>query len=129
MNRSHSMTDRQRALARCDASESPPRHVLYGQCVACGAIVCDWRRLIGVGARLAVSAVDPATARLTHPAACGACGGPELAVCALGAGATETSSSTLMAMLGRFVVERGDGERGLVSAARGLAGACAANAP
>jgi hypothetical protein len=84
MSRSNLLTSRQTALARCEASDTPGRHSLYGHCVACGATAYDWRRLIGVGARLATCDADPATAVLTYPGACGDCGGSELAVCAFG---------------------------------------------
>ncbi len=119
MNRFNCMTNRRSALARCDASDLVRRHGLYGQCVACGAIVCDWRQLIGVGARLATCANDPETVVLTHPGACGACGGSELAIGALGATAQATGApiGMLVALLGRFVEENGNGEKYVISAA------------
>jgi hypothetical protein len=93
MNRFNCMTNRQTALARCDASDTSGRHGLYGHCVVCGATAYDWRALIGIGARLARYAADPATALLTHPGACGACGASELEVCALGAKAAQTTGT------------------------------------
>src|SRR5580692_2097753 len=85
MDRSGPMSSRLTALARCDASDTPGRHGLYGYCVVCGETAHDWRALIGIGARLATCAADPATALLTYPGACAHCGGSELAVCALSA--------------------------------------------
>jgi hypothetical protein len=82
MTPSNQMTDRRCALARCDATESTDRrHGLYAHCVSCGATVHDWRRLLGVGARIA-ACTDARAVQLTYPRACGDCGGSELVVSA-----------------------------------------------
>ena len=83
MNPSHQTTDRRCALARCDATGSTDsRHGLYGHCVSCGATVHDWRRLLGVGARIAACTADARAVQLTYPGACGDCGGSELVISA-----------------------------------------------
>jgi hypothetical protein len=70
------------------SSALPTRHelmsfILHGRCVTCGASAYDWRRLVGVGARVAARSVNPASVLLTYPGACGNCGASELVVAAL----------------------------------------------
>jgi hypothetical protein len=80
------MTTRRCALVRCDATGRNDRTPsLYGHCVTCGAPAYDWRRLLGVGARVAGSTADPRSVSVTYPGACGECGGSELVVAGLGA--------------------------------------------
>jgi hypothetical protein len=67
------------ALLRCDASgRTGLRPNLYGHCLTCGATVSDWRRLLGVGARIAPCTAEPASAVLVYPGACNGCGASEL---------------------------------------------------
>jgi hypothetical protein len=81
MSPSNQMTERRCAFARCDATgPTDRRHGLYGHCVTCGATVHDWRRLLGVGARIAACIADARAVQLTYPGACGGCGGSELVI-------------------------------------------------
>jgi len=77
----NAMTKRQCALVRCDATgRNDGGSSLHSRCVACGATAYDWRRLVGVGARVAACTADPGSVWLTYPGACGNCGGSELVV-------------------------------------------------
>jgi hypothetical protein len=74
------------ALARCDATgRTDHRPSLYAQCMACGAAGHDWRRLLGVGAKLAARSIDSRSVVLSYPRACSTCGCSDLVVTALGA--------------------------------------------
>jgi len=84
MNAFNPMTKRQCALVRCDATgRNDGKSSLHGRCAACGATAYDWRRLVGVGARVAACSANPGSVLLTYPGACGNCGGSELVVAAL----------------------------------------------
>jgi hypothetical protein len=80
------MTMRHRALVRCDATgRNDQISSLCSRCVTCGAPAYDWRRLLGVGARVAGCTANPRSMSVTYPGACGDCGGCELVVYGLGA--------------------------------------------
>ncbi len=55
---------------------------IHARCVACGATASDWRRLLGVGARLADCAMDASRIILDYPGACAECGSREVLVSA-----------------------------------------------
>jgi hypothetical protein len=73
------VTRGQYALLRRDATGRTGRRPnLYGHCLTCGATVSDWRRLLGVGARIVPCHAEPASAVLVYPGACNDCGASEL---------------------------------------------------
>lgn len=105
------------ALSCCDATGRTERgSSVVARCVACGAVAHDWRRLVGVGAR--VSAAGTRAVKLTYEGACGRCGGADLVL-----GAPQDvedgalSEWRLSGALRRFIEETGDGEKRLVTAA------------
>lgn len=71
----------ERVLA-CDAMRRPN---LSAHCVSCGAMSCDWRRLIGIGAKVVASTPSTGQMVLRHPGACSRCGASDLVVAAGGA--------------------------------------------
>jgi hypothetical protein len=98
--RREACSKRDSALERCDATgRTDDRPSLYARCVACRAAGHDWRRLLGVGARLAAHATDPRSVVLSYPLACGICGSSDLVVSALGA--AELRAAALAGLVGR----------------------------
>lgn len=78
LRRQDARVRRERVLA-CDASRRPN---LSAHCVSCGAMSCDWRRLIGIGAKVVVSTPSTGQMVLRHPDACSRCGASDLVVAA-----------------------------------------------
>jgi len=62
------------------AEQTDCRPSLHARCVTCGAIACDWRHLLGVGASAVACAADSRSMLLTYPGACGKCGASVLLV-------------------------------------------------
>jgi hypothetical protein len=114
VNQFNPMTRRQGAFARCDATgRTVDRPSLYGHCLACGATVYDWRRLLGIGARIVARTTGACTVLLSHLGACGDCGASEVLVTALGA-AVAGEPLWLPTVVGRLDEEVAEGEERLV---------------
>jgi len=56
---------------------------LSAHCLICGAAAHDWRRLLGIGARIVASTPQTGRMVLRHPNACSRCGASDLVVAAL----------------------------------------------
>ncbi|HEX3346275.1 MAG TPA: hypothetical protein VHS09_16945 [Polyangiaceae bacterium] len=80
LRRQDARVRRERVLT-CDSARRPN---LSAHCVRCGASACDWRRLLGIGARIVESAPTSAEIVVRHPGACPRCGGSDLVVTAGG---------------------------------------------
>jgi len=59
------------------------RSSLRAACVACGATAYDWRRLLGIGAKVVSGSADGGRIVVIYPGACGKCGASELVVSAM----------------------------------------------
>ena len=69
------------ALSRCDATgRTDSGTSLHAECMACGAVAGDWRRLLGVGARVIEGVGHVESVLVEYPGACGKCGGCALIV-------------------------------------------------
>jgi hypothetical protein len=83
---------RQRALMRRDATgRTDSGASMYAECVTCGAKVPDWRGLLGVGAEIVVCRGAGDRRLLTYPFACSECGGSEIEITSMRAGASHES--------------------------------------
>jgi len=56
------------------------RSSLRAACVSCGATAYDWRKLLGIGAKVAAGTADGGRVVVSYPGACGKCGAAGLVI-------------------------------------------------